>query len=151
MFKYCVLLLLASVAMVSAGYGQWMSANVTNWSDQSVVVTAQVSWGKLHPTGDQDKELQNVRYILDPKRSAVINAIGRKNTPTGTSGQILLSKLNRNSMITFATVDFDVPNWGSNKLVVNSLNITELLVQTVGPISTSGPLGNVALQVLNAK
>ncbi|KAI9931185.1 hypothetical protein ASPWEDRAFT_166867 [Aspergillus wentii DTO 134E9] len=77
------------------GYDQWVTITLYNNMQSSTlsIRNAKTSWGKFHKNKNKDAEisLQDINQItLEPGHSVIINACGRANASSGTSGSIEL-------------------------------------------------------------
>ncbi|EFJ25241.1 hypothetical protein SELMODRAFT_99959, partial [Selaginella moellendorffii] len=129
------------------GYPQWVSFKITNLGPDTLVVRNSVlPWGKWYkyPNKGIDGSSPGGVTIASGATSPTppFAACGRENSPSGTEGTFDLYA----KEIKVATIYFDCPYIGSNKLSVQYACNT--CVVQLPSFSTSGPLGDLVIKVV---
>ncbi|TFK86839.1 pleurotolysin A [Polyporus arcularius HHB13444] len=132
-------------------YGQWVTMYTKNSGTVDMRIEAlYLTWGKLYANGDKDKELSTTQFnghIIHPGEEVQINACGRENASSGTTGHFdLIDCTNERRIRQFY---WDCP-WGSstNTWTVSDSN-ENWMVETKGANLDGGALGTIYTDCLN--
>ncbi|KAI0714064.1 pleurotolysin A [Cerioporus squamosus] len=133
-------------------YAQWVILLMVNSGSKAIKIkNMNVSWGKLHADGDKDKEISQStyeNYIINPGEQLQINACGRENSPSGTTGDFDVVDPSASDK-TIRHFYWDCP-WGSKR---NTWTISESnsnwMVESNGANLDSGALGTIRNEFLN--
>nr|AGA84054.1 umbellolysis [Polyporus umbellatus] len=132
-------------------YAQWVSIVIKNIGNADIKLkNLDVSWGKLYADGNKDKELPASDYegkTIEPGTQLQLNACGRENSPSGTTGQFNLVDPSANDQV-IRSFYWDCP-WGSsrNEWIVSGSN-SSFIVESTGGNLDGGALGNITVDVL---
>ncbi|KAK7029597.1 Ostreolysin A6 [Paramarasmius palmivorus] len=134
-------------------YAQWVIIIIHNVGSGNVKLkNLDPSWGKLHADGDKDKEVSKDVYeghIIGPDQKLQLNACGRADSPSGTTGDFDLCDADEGDRV-IRHFYWDCP-WGSkrNTWTVSGSN-SKWMVEHQGANLDSGALGTITVNLMKS-